>query len=70
MLGFVNLARESSLIIVPCPQMLALSTYELYLEPVVVSVFLAFIYCLCNFKVNSMMPENLKTNVPVLYISD
>ena len=48
----------------------SLSNYELYSEPVVVSVFLAYIYCLYNFEVNSMMPENLKTNVPVLYISD
>ena len=34
----------------------SLSEYELYSEPVVVSVFLAIIYCLYN----SLMPVNLK----------
>ena len=42
----------------------SLSEYELYSEPVVVSVFLAIIYCLYN----SLVPVILKKNVLVLFI--
>ena len=38
----------------------SLSKEALYSEPVVFSDFLAIIYCLYNFKVNCLMPINLK----------